>query len=133
VVIQTYMNFLGGSVLALVIMNLTSPLLDNVGLRRPTREEKKHSLPKAKSFESATALSCIKCGACMVVCCHNLSPILIKQAFDKNNLKRLGKLNADFCTGCGSCSFVCPARIDLKGSVLRAKVLIRKNTPDQNT
>ena len=40
VVIQTYMNFLGGSILALVIINLTSPLLDNVGLRKPTLEKK---------------------------------------------------------------------------------------------
>jgi len=31
VLIQLYMNFLGGSILALVIMNLTSPILDNVG------------------------------------------------------------------------------------------------------
>ena len=30
VLIQMYMGFLGGSILALVIMNLTSPLLDKV-------------------------------------------------------------------------------------------------------
>jgi electron transport complex protein RnfD len=31
VLIQMYMGFLGGSILALVIMNLTSPLLDKIG------------------------------------------------------------------------------------------------------
>jgi Na+-translocating ferredoxin:NAD+ oxidoreductase RnfD subunit len=31
VLIQTYMGFLGGSILALVIMNLTSPLLNKIG------------------------------------------------------------------------------------------------------
>ncbi len=121
VVIQTYMNFLGGSILALVIMNLTSPLLDNVGLRKPTEEKKTHVLPKAKQFETVTTEDCIRCGECMVVCCHNLSPILIKEAFDKNNTKKLRKLKADLCDGCGNCSYVCPARIDLKGSTLRAK------------
>jgi Na+-translocating ferredoxin:NAD+ oxidoreductase RnfC subunit len=51
---------------------------------------------------------------------------MIKEAFDKNNVKKLQKLKADLCDGCGHCSYVCPARIDLKGSVLRAKSSIRK-------
>jgi electron transport complex protein RnfD len=34
VLIQMYMGFLGGSVLALVIMNLTSPLLDKIGKQK---------------------------------------------------------------------------------------------------
>ena len=126
VVIQTYMNFLGGSILALVIMNLTTPLLDNVGLRKPTLEKKKPALPKAQQFETVTTVDCIRCGECMTVCCHNLSPILIKEAYDKNNLEKLKRLKADYCDGCGHCSFVCPARIDLQGSILRAKVLIRQ-------
>ena len=126
VVIQTYMNFLGGSILALVIMNLTSPLLDNVGLRKLTLEKKTPVLPKAKQFETVTTTDCIRCGLCMNVCCHNLSPILIKEAFDKNNMKRLMQLKADFCDGCGHCSYVCPARINLQGSILRAKASMRQ-------
>jgi electron transport complex protein RnfD len=35
VLIQTFMNFFGGSILALVIMNLTVPLLDHVGIHKP--------------------------------------------------------------------------------------------------
>jgi electron transport complex protein RnfD len=34
VLIQTFMNFFGGSILALVIMNLTVPLLDRVGIHK---------------------------------------------------------------------------------------------------
>ena len=56
VIIQTYMNFLGGSILALVIMNLTTPLLDNVGLPKPTKEKKTHPLPKPKQFETCRQL-----------------------------------------------------------------------------
>jgi electron transport complex protein RnfD len=35
VLIQTFMSFFGGSILALVIMNLTVPLLDHVGIHKP--------------------------------------------------------------------------------------------------
>jgi len=126
VAVQTYMTFLGGSILALVIMNLTSPLLDNVGLRKPTLEKKTPVLPKAKQFGEVTPLGCIRCGECMVSCCHSLSPILIKEAFDKNNMKKLKQLKSDLCDGCGNCNYVCPARIDLRSSILRAKSSMRQ-------
>jgi electron transport complex protein RnfD len=128
VLIQTYMGFFGGSILALVLMNLTSPFLDRVGKLKPTTESKEPKLPKAKAYapEKVKTYDCIRCGACMRVCCHKLSPILIKQAFDKMDVEALSKLNADYCTGCGHCSYVCPSRIDLKGSVLRAKAMLRK-------
>jgi Na+-translocating ferredoxin:NAD+ oxidoreductase RnfD subunit/predicted flap endonuclease-1-like 5' DNA nuclease/NAD-dependent dihydropyrimidine dehydrogenase PreA subunit len=131
VLIQTYMNFFGGSILALVIMNLTSPLLDRIGKLRPSTETKEPKLPKPKQFTKVKTYACIRCGACMRVCCHKLSPILIKEAFDKQNVVKLVKLNADYCTGCGHCSYICPARIDLKGSVLRAKAMLRvEQTPE---
>jgi len=126
VIIQTYMNFLGGSVLALVIMNLTTPLLDNVGLRKPKVEEKKPILPKASQFETVTTVECIRCGECMVMCCHNLSPILIKEAFDKNNMRKLKQLRPELCNSCGDCNYVCPARIDLQDTVLKAKSSMRR-------
>ena len=126
VLIQSYMSFFGGSILALVVMNLTSPFLDKVGKLHPITEKKEPTLPKAKQFATIKTTQCIRCGACMRMCCHKLSPILIKEAFDKNNVDKLAKLQADLCEGCGHCSFVCPARIDLKGSTLRAKVLLRK-------
>ncbi len=125
VLIQTYMGFFGGSLLALVIMNLTSPMLDKVGKQKPIAEKKTPKLPKAKQFATVKVTDCMRCGACMRVCCHKLSPILIKEAFDKSNVEKLVKLQADLCDGCGNCSFVCPARVDLKGSVLRSKALLR--------
>ncbi len=126
VLIQTYLNFFGGSILALVIMNLTSPFLDKIGKMRPSTETKEPKLPSAKQFTKVKTYDCLRCGACMRACCHKLSPILIKEAFDKKNVETLVKLNADYCTGCGHCSFVCPSRVDLKGSVLRAKAMLRE-------
>ena len=125
VLIQTYTGFLGGSILALLIMNLTSPWLDRVGKLRPIAEKKEPKLPKGKQFAAVKITQCIRCGACMRVCCHKLSPILIKEAFDKSNIEKLMKLEANLCDGCGHCTFICPARIDLRGSILRSKALLR--------
>ena len=128
VLMITYLQFFGASFIALLIMNLTVPALDRVGKLKPTTESKEPKLPKAKAFapEKIKEYQCMRCGACMRVCCHKLSPILIKQAFDKMNIDAMSKLNADYCTGCGHCSYVCPARIDLKGAVLRSKAMLRQ-------
>ncbi|MGF3522035.1 MAG: RnfABCDGE type electron transport complex subunit D [Candidatus Bathyarchaeia archaeon] len=128
ILIQTYMNFFGGSILALLIMNLTVSKLDQIGKLNPRQEKKEPKLPKAKQFpaEKVKEYACIKCGACMRVCCHNLSPILIKQAYDKQDFDALAKLHADYCTGCGHCTFICPARIDLRKSILTAKGMMRQ-------
>jgi len=128
VLMMTFLQFFGASFVALVIMNFTTPVLDRVGQLKPTTESKEPKLPKSKAFtpEQLKEYQCMRCGACMRVCCHKLSPILIKQAFDKMNIDAMIKLNADYCTGCGHCSYVCPARIDLKGAVLRSKAMLRK-------
>jgi len=125
VLMQTYMNFLGGSFVALLIMNLTSPLLDKVGLPKPTEAKRELKLPKAQQFETIKTTQCIRCGACIVSCCHNLSPIQIKEAFDNENIAMIRKLRADLCDGCGHCSYVCPARIDLRSFTLKAKASLR--------
>ncbi len=127
ILIQTYMNFFGGALLALLIMNLVTPKLDGIGKGKATTETKEPKLPKPKAFppEKIKEYPCMRCGACMNVCCHKLSPILIKQAFDKQNFDALIKLHPDYCTGCGHCTFICPARIDLRKSVLQAKGALR--------
>jgi electron transport complex protein RnfD len=127
ILIQTYMNFFGGALLALLIMNLVTPKLDGIGKGKATTETKEPKLPKPKAFppEKIKEYQCMRCGACMNVCCHKLSPILIKQAFDKQNFDALIKLHPDYCTGCGHCTFICPARIDLRKSVLQAKGALR--------
>ena len=71
------------------LMNLTVPLLDNVGLRKTYFGKENPKLPKAKQFETTVTVDCIRCGECMLVCCHNLSPILIKEAFDKTTRRKL--------------------------------------------
>ena len=114
IIIQTYTGFLGGSILALVIMNLTSPLLDHIGIPKPSEKRPERKRPEAKDFVAAKTTDCIRCGACMIICHNSLSPILIKEAYNKQNVKNLMKLEADYCTGCRTCNYVCPAGINLE-------------------
>jgi electron transport complex protein RnfD len=125
VVIQTFTGFLGGSILALVIMNLTTPLLDKVGVPKPSETRLKIKLPKAKKFTDVETSDCIRCGMCLTACCRNLPPILIKEAVDKGDWEKAEKLGAGYCDNCGHCSFVCPARIDLRTIVVSAKDKIK--------
>jgi len=125
-IIQMYTGFLGGSVLALVIMNLTIPMLDKVGVPKPSETRIKIKLPKAKKFASVRSTACVRCGECLVACSMNLSPILIMEAVDKGDWTRVEKLGAAYCNNCGFCSLVCPARIDLKTIIVSARDKIKK-------
>jgi len=120
-IIQAYTGFLGGSILALVIMNPTTPLLDRIGVPKPSETRIKLKLPKAKKFASTRATDCIRCGQCLVSCCMNLSPISIKEAIDRQNWEKAKSLGLEYCDACGHCSYVCPARIDLKTAIVAAK------------
>jgi len=120
-IIQAYTGFLGGSILALVMMNPTTPLLDRIGVPKPSETRIKMKLPKAKKFASTRATDCIRCGQCLVSCCMNLSPISIKEAIDRQNWEKAKSLGLEYCDACGHCSYVCPARIDLKTAIVAAK------------
>ncbi len=125
-VFQLYFLFLGGSILALVIMNLTTPILDRIGLPKPSETRMARKLPKAKRFETVKARNCIRCGKCLVSCCMNLSPILIKEAADKRDWDKVKNLGVEYCEACGHCTYVCPSRIDLKTLVVSAKQQVQK-------
>jgi electron transport complex protein RnfD len=128
VLMITYLQFFGASFVALIVMNLTVPALDKIGRMKPTTESKEPKLPKAQAFapEKVKEYQCMRCGACMRACCHGLSPIMIKQAFDKMNFDQMSTLHADYCTGCGHCTYVCPSRIDLRKAVLQSKGMLRQ-------
>ncbi|MDG6223381.1 MAG: RnfABCDGE type electron transport complex subunit D [Candidatus Bathyarchaeota archaeon] len=121
IVIQTYTGFLGGSILALVIMNLTCPVLDHIGAPKGTNERRTVKLPKVKKVGSPVTTACIRCGQCLTACPMNIPSIFVKNAADKGDWAKAKELGAGYCIECGQCSLVCPARIDLKGAVVSAK------------
>ena len=110
--IQTYFNFLGGSILALVIMNLTTPILDKIGTPKPSQTKITRELPKAKELETVKITNCIRCGECLVSCPKNLAPVLIKEAVDKRNWEKAKGLHAEYCIACPPncqlCVDICP-------------------------
>ncbi len=121
-IIQVYTGFLGGSILALVIMNLTCPLLDRIGVPKALDERTYCAkIPKAKKFESVRTTQCIRCGRCLLVCSGRIPTISIVEAADRGDWERVEELGAGYCQQCGTCSYVCPARIDLKGKMLVAR------------
>jgi electron transport complex protein RnfD len=123
--VQVYANFLGGSIVALVIMNLTCPLLDRIGVPKARSERVACArLPKAKKLGKLPTTQCIRCGRCLYVCSGRLPTISIKEAADKGDWDRVKKLGVEYCQQCGTCSFVCPARIDLKAAMLEAKTKV---------
>jgi len=121
IVIQTYTGFLGGSILALIIMNLTCPVLDHIGAPKGSSERRTVKLPKLKQVGRPPTTACIRCGQCLTACPMNIPSIFVKNAADKGNWEKAANLGAGYCIECGQCSLVCPARIDLKGAVVEAK------------
>lgn len=70
--------------------------------------------------------ACIRCARCAEACPMGLRPFAIATAIrnhDNNSLKQLHIMD---CIECGSCSFICPARIPLLDYCKLGKMEIRK-------
>ncbi|MDR3200529.1 MAG: 4Fe-4S dicluster domain-containing protein, partial [Spirochaetales bacterium] len=68
------------------------------------------SQKEARFFEEG---SCIRCGRCMRACSCRLAPALMNEAIlaeDYGEADAIGLLD---CIECGSCSYVCPAHVQL--------------------
>ncbi len=91
----------GGAMMGPAIPDLAAPLT-KTSVCLSLYGEKLAVLPEANP--------CIRCGRCLEYCPLGLEPINISDAFEMKDVARLGKLHADYCFNCGSCSFVCPAK-----------------------
>ena len=56
---------------------------------------------------------CIRCGRCINNCSMKLSPVVMNNALDADDLDEAVNTGLLDCIECGSCSYMCPARIKL--------------------
>jgi electron transport complex protein RnfC len=56
---------------------------------------------------------CIRCGRCIRNCACRLSPVIMNTALEAGDLDEAVWAGLSDCIECGSCSYVCPARIKL--------------------
>lgn len=56
---------------------------------------------------------CIGCGKCIDVCSCKLAPVLIVRALKTNDYEEAVRCGLLDCVECGTCAYVCPARVKL--------------------
>lgn len=72
------------------------------------------------------AQPCMGCGKCAEFCPVFLTPTEIKKAFLAGDLNEAEKQGALKCIQCGLCSFVCPSRVEITDSVVKAQEAVKK-------
>lgn len=90
----------GGPMMGIAVPNLQVPVLKNTNAILALTE--KESMPKKQT-------ACLRCGECANRCPFRLSPMLIAQAHQANDMDMLEDLCVDVCMECGTCAYVCPA------------------------
>lgn len=104
----------GGPMMGLAMSDTAYPVLkQNNAILAFT--EKEATLPEETP--------CIRCGTCIRQCPVMLSPIEIKEAYEKKDNETLIKLHAEVCMGCGVCSYGCPAKQRLSPATTLARVV----------
>ena len=80
----------------------------------------------AREARLPDALTCIRCGECMLHCPVGLNPAYIGKAYQNKDVESLERLNVNLCMECGCCAYVCPAHRDLVQNNRLAKDMLRK-------
>ncbi len=69
---------------------------------------------------------CIRCGRCMRACSCRLSPALLNAALASGDLELAEEIGLMDCVDCGTCAWVCPARIRLVQRFRVGKQLLKE-------
>ncbi|MEG0804115.1 MAG: electron transport complex subunit RsxC, partial [Pygmaiobacter sp.] len=108
---------MGGPMMGLSVMDpATATVKQNNAILVMSRE--KATLPEENA--------CIHCGRCVEACPMGLSPVIVEKAYRLEKIEELDKLKVDLCMDCGCCTFVCPAKRPISGTMKLAKAMQKK-------
>jgi electron transport complex protein RnfC len=94
----------GGPMMGTAVASLEVPIQKNTsGIILMTKEE----------TIDADEGPCIRCGRCLRNCACLLAPVIINNSLEAGDLDYAVKAGLMDCMECGSCTYVCPARIKL--------------------
>jgi electron transport complex protein RnfC len=94
----------GGPMMGFAVPTPAIPIQKNTsGIILMTAEE---TLDDAEGY-------CIRCGRCIRNCACRLSPVIMNNALEAGDLDEAVKAGLMDCIECGSCTYMCPARIKL--------------------
>jgi electron transport complex protein RnfC len=111
----------GGPMMGTAVASLDVPIQKNTsGIILMTREETNAELEGP----------CIRCGRCIRNCACHLVPVIMNNRLEAGDLDGSVKAGLMDCMECGSCSYMCPARIKLvqRFRIGKQQLRIRKQT-----
>lgn len=109
---------MGGPMMGLAQSSLETPIIKGTsGLLVLDEKESK------KSKEGV----CISCARCIDVCPMGLMPKMLANYVKHDRFEDVDNYNVMDCIECGSCSFVCPAHINLVHYIRYGKTVVLKN------
>ncbi|MBM6990088.1 MAG: electron transport complex subunit RsxC [Mobilibacterium timonense] len=108
---------MGGPMMGRATNSDESPIMKNTGSLLIFGRE-------AAQVKEETA--CINCQRCHSACPFGLMPQIFAEAYERRDVDRLNKFRVMQCMGCGSCSFICPARRPLAMTNTLAKGLVKE-------
>ena len=62
-------------------------------------------------------------------CPESLTPLYINRYIELGKLEELAFYDMHRCIGCGTCSYVCPAKIDIADNIKTARAEIERRRP----
>jgi Na+-translocating ferredoxin:NAD+ oxidoreductase subunit C len=67
---------------------------------------------------------CVRCGWCIEACPTGVHPARLLEASQRDDEPLAKKFGVHACIECGICSYVCPSRLPLLGSIRKLKTII---------